>query len=71
MTDVLIEAVEDKISFTDFFHDKAFHCVLQLLMKIFLLDHKDEARKEWFRGVRDRIHQIMNVADLKLCEYYW
>ena len=28
LTDTLLDTISTKISFTDFYHDKAFHCLL-------------------------------------------
>lgn len=65
--------MRSNISEEDFFHDKAFHCLLQLLLKV---EQNKEAtglhqRKTWIRDQRENLHTLMNVADIKLCEYFW
>ena len=87
----LFAAMSEEISTADYYHDKAFACILKLLLKTFRkieahqelqdyerrLKHKDEEKEnyqanlEWFRAQRAELHRIMNVADLKLCEFYW
>jgi hypothetical protein len=67
LIETLFTAMQTEISETDFFHDKAFLCLLQLL----LIVSKNINRKEWFKKTRAKLHKLINVTDLKLCECYW
>lgn len=81
LVEILLEVVTSKISLSDFYHDKAFYCIIKLLLKVHNMHQKNryskdfdavkQRQQEWFLGIRDRLHTLMNVADLKLCEFYW
>lgn len=64
-----MKLIQKEVSLTDFYHDKAFACLIQLLHRA--STWTDTARNDWFLAQRDQLHKVMNVADIKLVEPYW
>ena len=83
------------ISEEDFYHEKAFNCMLNLINKVHTkwlqLKHSYKAQmhfvnlqiemteeqvlwedmQRWFVEARGKIHLLLDVGDVKLCEMYW
>ena len=49
-----------------FYHDIALENLLILMAHVF-----KKAKPGWFERIKEEFYTVMNVADVKLQEYYW